>query len=58
LRGAIRCGQKLRYLFLAFGVLLALVSHLALLDISTGLADCRSRLMFGGIIAMIVSATR
>src|SRR6476659_1744289 len=55
MRGAIRCGQNSIPLY-CLGVLLAFVSHMALLDISNGLA-MQIALSVGGIIAMIVSAT-
>lgn len=55
MRGAIRCGQNSLPIY-CLGVLLAFVSHMALLDISNGLA-MQIALSVGGIIAMIVSAT-
>ena len=55
MRGAIRCGQNSLPIY-CLGVLLALVSNMALLDISNGLA-MQIALSVGGIIAMIVSAT-
>src|SRR4030081_770220 len=55
MRGAILCGQNSLPIY-CLGVLLALVSYMALLDISNGLA-MQIALSVGGIIAMIVSAT-
>jgi hypothetical protein len=55
MRGAIRCGQNSLPIY-CLGVLLAFVSHMALRDISNGLA-MQIALSVGGIIAMIVSAT-
>jgi hypothetical protein len=55
MRGAIRCGHNSLPIY-CLGVLLAFVSHMALLDISNGLA-MQIALSVGGIIAMIVSAT-
>jgi hypothetical protein len=55
MRGAIRCGQNSLPIY-CLGVLLAYVSHMALLDISNGLA-MQIALSVGGIITMIVSAT-
>ena len=55
MRGAIRCGQNSLPIF-CFGVLLAFASHLALLDISGGLA-MQIALSLGGIVAMIAIAT-
>jgi hypothetical protein len=55
MRDAIRCGQNSLPIY-CLGVLLAFVSHMALLDISNGLA-MQIALSVGGIIAMIVSAT-
>jgi hypothetical protein len=55
MRGAIRCGQNSLPIY-CLGVLLAFVSHMALLDISNGLA-MQIALSVGGIMAMIVSAT-
>src|SRR5262249_17465298 len=54
MRGAICCGQNSLPIY-CLGVLLALVSHMALLDISNGLA-MQIALSVGGIMAMIVSA--
>ena len=55
MRGAIRCGQNSLPIY-CLGVLLAFVSHMALLDISDGLA-MQIALSVGGIMAMIVTAT-
>ena len=55
MRGAIRCGQNSLPVY-CLGVLLAFVSHMALLDISDGIA-MQIALSVGGIMAMIVSAT-
>jgi hypothetical protein len=55
MRGAIRCGQNSLPIY-CLGVLLAFVSHMALLDISNGLV-MQIALSVGGIMAMIVSAT-
>src|SRR5207244_2403364 len=55
MRGAIRCGQNSLPIY-CLGVLLAFVSHMALLDISNGLA-MQVALSIGGIIAIIVTAT-
>ena len=55
MRGAIRCGQNSLPIY-CLGVLLAFVSHMALLDISNGLA-MQIALSIGGIMAMIVTAT-
>src|SRR6476659_1958936 len=55
MRGAIRCGKNSLPIY-CLGVLLAFVSHMALLDISNGLA-MQIALSVGGIMAMIVSAT-
>jgi len=55
MRGAIRCGQNSLPIY-CLGVLLAFVSHTALLDISNGLA-MQIALSIGGIMAMIVTAT-
>ena len=55
MRGAIRCGQNSLPIF-CLGVLLAFASHMALLDISGGLA-MQIALSLGGIVAMIAIAT-
>jgi hypothetical protein len=55
MRGAIRCGQNSLPIF-CLGVLLAFASHVALLDISGGLA-MQIALSLGGIAAMIAIAT-
>jgi hypothetical protein len=55
MRGAIRCGQNSLPIF-CLGVLLAFASHMALLDISGGLA-MQMALSLGGILAMIATAT-
>ncbi|WP_065750210.1 OpgC domain-containing protein [Bradyrhizobium paxllaeri] len=55
MRGAIRCGQNSLPIF-CVGVLLAFASHIALLEISNGLA-MQIALSLGGIGAMIASAT-
>jgi hypothetical protein len=55
MRGAIRCGQNSLPIY-CFGVLLAFASHIALLDISDGLA-MQIALSLGGIGAMIATAT-
>jgi hypothetical protein len=55
MRGAIRCGQNSLPIY-CLSVLLAFVSHIALLDISNGLL-MQIALSVGGIMAMIVSAT-
>src|ERR1700751_1687793 len=55
MRSAIRCGQNSLPIY-CLGVLLAFVSHMALLDISNGLA-MQIALSVGGIIAMIGGAT-
>jgi hypothetical protein len=54
MRGAMRCGQNSLPIY-CLGVLLALASHVALLDISDGLA-MQITLSLGGILAMIVAA--
>ena len=54
MRGAIRCGQNSLPIF-CLGVLLAFASHVALLDISGGLA-MQIALSLGGIVAMIAIA--
>jgi hypothetical protein len=55
MRGAILCGQNSLPIY-CLGVLLAFVSHMALLDISNGLVT-QIALSVGGIMAMIVGAT-
>jgi hypothetical protein len=55
MRGAIRCGQNSLPIF-CLGVLLAFASHVALLDVSGGLA-MQIALSLGGIVAMIAIAT-
>jgi hypothetical protein len=55
MRGAILCGQNSLPIY-CFGVLLALVSYMALLDISNGLA-MQIALSVGGIMAMVAAAT-
>jgi hypothetical protein len=55
MRGAILCGQNSLPIY-CLGVLLAFVSHMALLDISNGLV-MQIALSVGGIMAMIVGAT-
>ena len=55
MRGAIRCGQNSLPIY-CLGVLLAFASHMALLDISDGLA-MQIALSLGGILAMIATAT-
>ena len=52
--GAIRCGQNSLPIY-CVGVLLAFASHMALLDISDGLA-MQIALSLGGIVAMIATA--
>jgi hypothetical protein len=54
MRGAIRCGQNSLPIY-CLGVLLAFASHMALLDISDGLA-MQIALSLGGIGAMIATA--
>ena len=54
MRGAILCGQNSLPIF-CLGVLLAFASHVALLDISGGLA-MQIALSLGGIVAMIAIA--
>jgi hypothetical protein len=54
MRGAMRCGQNSLPIY-CLGVLLALASQMALLDVSNGLA-MQIALSFGGILAMIVAA--
>lgn len=55
MRGAILCGQNSLPTY-CLGVLLALVSYMALLDISNGLA-MQIALSVGGIMAMVATAT-
>src|SRR5205809_388200 len=55
MRGAIRCGQNSLPIY-CLGVLLTFASHLALLDISEGLA-MQIALSVGGVLVMIVAAT-
>jgi hypothetical protein len=55
MRGAIRCGRNSLPIY-CLGVLLAFASHMALLDISDGLA-MQIALSLGGIAAMITTAT-
>jgi hypothetical protein len=55
MRGAIRCGQNSLPIY-CLGVLLTFTSHLALLDISDGLA-MQIALSVGGVLVMIVAAT-
>jgi hypothetical protein len=55
MRGAILCGQNSLPIY-CLGVLLALVSYMALLDISNGLA-MQIALSVGGIMAMVAIAT-
>jgi hypothetical protein len=55
MRGAIRCGQNSLPIY-CLGVLLAFVSHVALLNISNGLV-MQIALSVGGIMAMIMGAT-
>jgi hypothetical protein len=55
MRGAIRCGQNSLPIY-CLGVLLTLVSHLALLDVSDGLM-MQIALSVGGVLVMIVMAT-
>ena len=54
MRGAIRCGENSLPIY-CLGVLLALASHVALLDISDGL-PMQIALSLGGILTMIVAA--
>src|SRR5262249_16971293 len=54
MRGAIRCGANSLPIY-CLGVLLAFASHVALLDISDGLA-MQIALSLGGILVMIVAA--
>jgi len=54
MRGAILCGRNSLPIY-CIGVLLSLASHLALLDISDGLA-MQIALSVGGVLAMIVAA--
>jgi hypothetical protein len=55
MRGAMRCGENSLPIY-CLGVLVALASHAALLDISDGLA-MQIALSLGGILLMIVAAT-
>jgi esterase/lipase len=55
MRGAIRCGENSLAIY-CLGVLLALASHIALVDISDGLA-MQIALCLAGILMMIVAAT-
>jgi len=55
MRGAIRCGENSLAIY-CLGVLLALASHIALLDISDGFA-MQIMLSLAGILAMIATAT-
>jgi hypothetical protein len=55
MRGAIRCGENSLAIY-CLGVLLALASHIALLDISDGL-PMQIVLSLAGILVMIVIAT-
>jgi hypothetical protein len=55
MRGAIRCGENSLAIY-CLGVLLALASHIALVDISDGLA-MQIALCLTGILMMIVAAT-
>jgi hypothetical protein len=55
MRGAILCGQNSLPIY-CLGVLLAFLSHMALLDISNGLA-MQTALSVSGITAMIATAT-
>ena len=55
MRGAIRCGQNSLPIY-CLGILMTLVSHVALLDISDGLA-MQIALSLAGIAAMIAAAT-
>jgi len=54
MRGAIRCGENSLPIY-CLGVLLAFISHMALLDISNGIA-MQIALSVGGIAAMIAAA--
>ena len=54
MRGAMCCGENSLPIF-CLGVLLALASHMALLDISDGL-PMQIALSLGGILMMIVAA--
>jgi len=54
MRGAMRCGESSLPIF-CLGVLLSLASHLALLDISDGIA-MQIALSLVGILIMIVAA--
>jgi hypothetical protein len=55
MRGAIRCGENSLAIY-CLGVLLALASHIALVDISDGLA-MQIALSLAGILVMIAAAT-
>jgi hypothetical protein len=55
MRGAIRCGENSLPIY-CLGVLLALASHIALVDISDGLA-MQIALSLGGTLVMIAAAT-
>ena len=55
MRGAILCGHNSLPIY-CLGVLLALVSYVALLDISNGFA-MQITLSVGGIMAMVATAT-
>ena len=55
MRGAIRCGENSLSIY-CLGVLLVLASHIALVDISDGLA-MQIALSLGGILVLIAAAT-
>jgi len=55
MRAAIRCGENSLAIY-CLGVLLALASHLALVDISEGIA-MQIALSLAGILVMIAAAT-
>ena len=55
MRGAVRCGENSLPIY-CLGVLLALASHVTLLDVSDGLA-MQIVLSLGGILVMIIAAT-
>ena len=55
MRGAIRCGENSLSIY-CLGVLLALASHIALVDISDGLA-MQIALSLAGTLVMIAAAT-
>ncbi len=55
MRGAIRCGENSLSIY-CLGVLLALASHIALVDISNGLA-MQIALSLAGTLVMIAAAT-